>query len=446
MFIVIGDGTSVKTLQAVCEKGGEYNYEEVKECSPGSSICVKGKIVESPVNKENIEMQVEKVEIYGKVVQKDQYPIGKTKLPLEYLRSIPHMRPRTNTFVAISKIKSSIFQATYKFFNENGFTHVDLPVLTENECESGCQTLQVTHLLEKGSVKEIPCKTKDNTKSDTIDFSQDYFGKKVSLTVSAQLHLETYACALSKCFTITRAFRGEKSLTNHHLCEFNMVEWESCFITLKDNIKIAEDYIKYCLKYVIDNNTDDIDFLQNHHKSNLYEKLINVINKPFVITSHHDAILQLQEHVKQGLVTFTHEPLLTDDLAKEHEKYITDKLYDNSIVVVCYFPKAVKAFYMPVIDSSSVPRVDCFDILIPGVGETVGGSMRETDYTILLNRMLELNIDPSCLDFYLDLRKYGTVPHGGAGLGLERLIQFITGMDNIRDVISYPRTYKSCQF
>lgn len=449
-FVSLTDGSCQDALQIVChiEHDTKKTFEHLfKTGTTGASLKVLGTIIKSPAKGQLFELQATEVEVLGHVDGKS-YPMSKTrdKLSMEYLREQQHLRVRTNTFGALARVRSALTLAMHEYFSDSNFVFVDLPFITDSECEGGANPLQVTVLLTD-KVSDIPVKCTTNnktiTKTDEIDFNKDFFGKKVFLTVSAQLHLETYACALSNVYTMTRAFRGEPSSTPRHLAELNMLEWETCFTTLEDNIDYAETFIKHCIGYLMENCPEEMKFFDKQVRPGLINELKKLYDEPFVKTTHEEAVKVLKQHVEEKKVVFINEPKYDEDLSNEHEKYLVDKVY-NGPCVVRYYPQKVKAFYMPVISDTGIKRVNCYDLLTR-IGELVGGSQRISDYDELVGRMDELKMDKKKLDWYLDLRRYGSVPHGGAGIGFERLVMLMTGIDNIRDTIPFYRTVKDCQ-
>jgi asparaginyl-tRNA synthetase len=454
-FVSLYDGSYQETLQIVfhTENDKDKTFESLFSVGQtGVSISATGIIIESEGG-QPFEMQANKVHIFGIVA--DKYPMAKSKkaLSMEFLREQQHLRVRTNTFGALARIRSELIIAMHHFFHSSSFTFVDLPFITESECEGGANPLQVTTLLtDKRS--DIP--TINTPKelvipaSEEIDYTKDFFGKKVYLTVSAQLHLETYACALTNVYTMTRAFRGEPSNSTRHLAELNMLEWETCFTSLENNIDIAESFIKHCIGHVLEHCMPEMAFFDKIVRPGLIKELQAMYAEAFIKTTHEEAITLLRQHVEQGKVKFNSEPKYDDDLANEHEKYLVH-IYGKPCVVR-YYPKPVKAFYMPVVKEKEtkigdkvIERVNCYDLLTR-IGELVGGSQRIDNYDELVARMDELKMNKTQLDWYLDLRRYGSVPHGGAGIGFERLVMLLTGIDNIRDTVPFYRTVKDCKY
>ncbi len=463
IFIHISDGSMQQTLQIIASPEHIVNMEELSLITTGTSLFARGILIKSPAKGQQFELSAREIKIYQ--ICPSTFPFQKVGLPLEFMRKFPHLRHRSNIVRAVFAVKSCIMKSMHDFFEQQSFHHVDLPILTTNACESGCQPLQVTSLLNDGKISSIPTKTfkKEvfvhdkitqiigggtrttvNVPTDEIDFSKDFFDNPVYLTVSNQLHLECFAHGLGYVYTITQATRGEPSQTTKHLATFNMLEAEFCFGSLDDNINLAESLIKYCVSKVITECTEELNLLDRHNENKLLSKLHKIVDERFIRISHYHAIKLLKEsHLKDS---FINEPKFTDDLSGEHERFLV-KHFDNPVVVTNY-PKAVKAFYMPVtkkiIDSDvTIEYVDCFDILMD-IGEVVGGSQRIWNEGELIERMEELELDLKHLDWYVELRKYGSVPHGGFGLGIERLVATLTGMQNIKDCISFPISIHEC--
>ncbi|AGC02177.1 asparaginyl t-RNA synthetase [Acanthamoeba polyphaga moumouvirus] len=439
IFVHLSDGTSQTTLQIVISSEYTDNFNEVNNLTTGTSINVIGKLVKSPAAKQVVELLAQRVTIYQ--ICDSSFPMQKVGLPLDFLRTLPHLRHRTNIMRAIFSIKSRIMLSIHDFFSTSNYIYVDIPALTTNACEGGCHPLQVTSLLDKGETNQIPV-IPNTTK---INFTQDFFNKPVYLTVSNQLHLECFAHGLGYVYTITPATRGEPSQSTKHLAHFSMLEVESCFGDLKDNMDVAENFIKYCTSQVLKYCENELKVLEFSNKG-LIKKLEKIVSDKFIRIAHRDAILLLQKiHENKP---FQERPEFNDDLTGEHEKFLV-KHFGNPVIVMRY-PKQVKAFYMPVHHSinqenNSIEYVDCFDLLMD-IGEVVGGSQRIWDYNELSSRMNELNIDKEHLKWYLDLRKYGSVPHGGFGLGIERLVAVLTGMINIKDCATFPITVHHCEY
>lgn len=462
VFVHLTDGTNQQTLQIVASPEHVTNMDELASITTGTSLHVEGVVVLSPAKGQKFELSARKVQIYQ--VCPTDFPFQKVGLPLEFMRKFPHLRHRSNIMQAVFAVKSRIMFSIHQFFMERSYHQVDLPILTTNACESGCQPLQVTSLMNDGKVSSIPVKTvkrevditdpvmqltvggKTMTKdipTDEIDFSKDFFDNPVFLTVSNQLHLECFAHGLGYVYTITPATRGEPSQTTKHLATFQMLEWEFCFGKLSDNMEIAESLIKYCAKQILEKCPDEMAVLEKN-EAGLEAKVKKIMADPFVRISHYDAVKLLKE--ANATTAFADEPDFAGDLAGEHERWLVNHF--GQPVIVMRYPKAVKAFYMPVadtkeVDGKVVDYVDCFDLLMD-IGEVVGGSQRIWDEATLVQRMADIGMDPKHLDWYVELRRYGSVPHGGAGIGIERLTATLTGMANIKDCISFPITVHSC--
>ena len=424
-FLTISDGTFFTPLQVVYHDT-MANFQEVAKYGVGAAVIVKGKLVATPDAKQAFEVQADEVMLEG--ASSPDYPLQKKRHTLEYLRTIDHLRPRTNTFQAVFKIRSLVAFAIHQFFQERGFVYVHTPIITASDAEGAGEMFQVTTL----PLDQVP-KTEDGK----VDFSQDFFNKKTSLTVSGQLYGETFAQAFRNIYTFGPTFRAENSNTQRHAAEFWMIEPELAYADLDDVIQCEEDMLKYMIQYVLDNAPEEMAFLNQCVDKGLLDRLHHVLNSEFARVTYTDAVNELMKHNDE----FEYKVSWGVDLQTEHERYLTEKLYKRPVFVTDY-PKDIKAFYMkqnP--DGKTVAAVDC---LVPGIGEIMGGSQREEDYDKLLKRMNEMGMEMDQYDFYLDLRKYGTTRHGGFGLGFERAVMYITGMSNIRDVIPYPRTVGNC--
>lgn len=445
-FISLNDGSTIQNLQCVVD------YENTDQAilskiNTGASIEIFGILIASQGKGQSVEIQAEKIIILGES-DPDSYPIQPKKHSLEFLRENAHLRVRTNTFSSIFRIRSSISFAIHKYFKENGFVYVNTPIITGSDAEGAGEMFKVTTLnINKAEVED----------NGSIDYSKDFFGKETNLTVSGQLEAENMAMGLGKVYTFGPTFRAENSNTSRHLAEFWMIEPEMAFYDLIDNMNLAEDFIKYVLKYVVEDCKDDLDFLNNRlinedknkpkqerHELTLIERLNFVVNNDFVRITYTEAyeILKNSKPNKKKKFKF---PISEwgIDLQSEHERFLVEKHFKKPVIIYDY-PSKIKAFYMRMNDDGKT--VKAMDILFPGIGEIVGGSQREERLDILKARIKELNIDEEELWWYLDLRKFGTVEHSGFGLGLERLILFATGMSNIRDVIPFPRTPKNAEF
>ena len=426
-FIEINDGTFFNNVQIVYTDKLE-NFEEISKLTISSSIKVTGLLVETQNAKQPFEIQAESIQIEN--LSDNSYPLQKKRHSFEYLRTISHLRPRTNTFNSVFRVRSVLAYAIHKFFQERGFVYVNTPILTGSDAEVAGEMFNVNSFY----LNNIP-KTEENN----VDFSKDFFGKPAHLTVSGQLNAETYAEAFCNVYTFGPTFRAENSNTVKHAAEFWMVEPEICFADLTDDMDLAEDMIKYIFKYVLDNCPEEMQFFNQFIDKGLLERLNHVITSDFARVTYTDAIKELEKHNDE----FEYKVSWGVDLQTEHERYLCEKIFKKPVFVTDY-PKDIKAFYMKQNDDGKT--VAATDLLVPGIGEIIGGSQREENYDKLLNRMKELNMPISEYDWYLDLRKYGSCNHAGFGLGFERAIMYLTGMQNIRDVIPFPRTPKNCEF
>ena len=434
IFIELNDGTCSSNLQVIISNN-IINLDEIK--TTGTSLLIEGKLKLSPKNTNQLlELETTKILHVGKC-DGHRYPIAKKKITMEFLREKLHLRARTNTISAISRIRNVLSFATHQFFQENNFKYVNTPLITTSDCEGAGEMFQVTTLLDKNPSTFIK---KDNT----IDYTKDFFGKPTFLTVSGQIQGEMYSCCLGNIYTFGPTFRAEKSHTTRHLSEFWMIEPEMTFATLVDDMNCAEDYIKYCCKSVYDKCKDDLIFLEKMYDPECINRLENVINESFERITYTKAIDLLLDEINKGH-KFEFSVNWGDDLKSEHERYICEVIYKKPVIVYNY-PRDIKAFYMRVNELDQEPglTVAAMDVLVPKVGELIGGSQREERLEILENRMKELGLKIEDYEWYLDLRRYGTIPHSGFGLGFERLVQFITGIDNIRDVIPFPRWAGNC--
>ena len=426
-FIEINDGTFFNNVQIVYTDKLE-NFEEISKLTISSSIKVTGLLVETQNAKQPFEIQAESIQIEN--LSDNSYPLQKKRHSFEYLRTISHLRPRTNTFNSVFRVRSVLAYAIHKFFQERGFVYVNTPILTGSDAEGAGEMFNVNSF----DLNNIP-KTEENN----VDFSKDFFGKPAHLTVSGQLNAETYAEAFCNVYTFGPTFRAENSNTVKHAAEFWMVEPEICFADLTDDMDLAEDMIKYIFKYVLDNCPEEMQFFNQFIDKGLLERLNHVITSDFARVTYTDAIKELEKHNDE----FEYKVSWGVDLQTEHERYLCEKIFKKPVFVTDY-PKDIKAFYMKQNDDGKT--VAATDLLVPGIGEIIGGSQREENYDKLLNRMKELNMPINEYDWYLDLRKYGSCNHAGFGLGFERAIMYLTGMQNIRDVIPFPRTPKNCDF
>ena len=425
-FIVLSDGTFFTPLQVVYNDNME-NFAEISKTNVGAALIVKGTLVETPEAKQPFELQAETVTVEG--ASSGDFPMQKKRHTLEFLRTMTHLRPRTNTFQAVFRVRSLAAYAIHQFFQERGFVYVHTPLITGADCEGAGEMFRVTTM-----DPENPPRTEDGR----IDYSKDFFGKPTNLTVSGQLNGETYAMAFRNIYTFGPTFRAENSNTTHHAAEFWMIEPEIAFADLSDDMRMAEDMIKYIIAYVLENAPEEMQFFNSFVDKGLLERLNHVMNSDFGHITYTDAIKLLEEHNDQ----FEFPVHWGSDLQTEHERYLTEVLFKRPVFVTDY-PKEIKAFYMKLNeDGKTVAAMDC---LVPGIGEIIGGSQREDNYEILKARMEELGLKPEDYDFYLDLRKYGSTRHAGFGLGFERCVMYLTGMANIRDVVPFPRTVNNCE-
>ncbi len=427
-FIELNDGTAFQNLQVVFEDNKVENFNEVGKLNVGASVIVKGTLLLTPQAKQPYEIHAEEIMIEG--LSTPDYPLQKKRHSVEFLRTIAHLRPRTNTFSAVFRVRSVAAFAIHKFFNERGFVYIHTPLITGSDCEGAGEMFRVTTLDDKN-----PPLTEDGS----VDYSQDFFGKKTSLTVSGQLNAECMAMAFSNVYTFGPTFRAEKSYTGRHAAEFWMVEPEIAFADLSDYMDLATDMIKYVLAYVMEQCPDEMKFFNQFYDKGLLERLQNIVDSDFVRLSYTDAIKLLTESGKE----FEYPVSWGVDLQTEHERYLTEEVYGKPVFVTDY-PKEIKAFYMRLNDNKKT--VAAADLLVPGIGEIIGGSQREERMDVLLDRIHELGLHEDDYSWYLDLRRYGGTHHAGYGLGFERLIMYITGIQNIRDVLPFPRTTGSADF
>ena len=425
-FIVINDGTFFTPLQVVYHDDME-NFEEISKLNVGAAVVVTGTLVATPQAKQPFEIQAKTVTVEG--ASAPDYPLQKKRHSFEYLRTIAHLRPRTNTFQAVFRVRSLTAYALHKFFQERGFVYVHTPIITGSDCEGAGEMFRVTTM----DMENIP-----KTENGAVDYTQDFFGKETSLTVSGQLNAETYAQAFGNVYTFGPTFRAENSNTTRHAAEFWMIEPEMAFADLEDDMDLAEDMLKYVINYVMENAPEEMNFFNSFVDKGLIDRLTNVATSEFARITYTDAIEILKKHNDK----FEFKVSWGIDLQTEHERYLTEEVYKRPVFVTDY-PKDIKAFYMkqnP--DGKTVAAVDC---LVPGIGEIIGGSQREDDYEKLATRMEELGMKTEDYGFYMDLRKYGSTRHAGFGLGFERCIMYLTGMGNIRDVVPFPRTVNNCE-
>ena len=424
-FIVLHDGTFFETLQVVYHDTME-NFADISKLNVGAAIIVKGTLVATPQAKQPFEIQASEVTVEG--ASAPDYPLQKKRHSLEYLRTMTHLRPRTNTFQAVFRVRSLCAYAIHRFFQEQGFVYVHTPLITGSDCEGAGEMFQVTTL----DMNNVPTDDKG-----AIDYSQDFFGKETNLTVSGQLNCETFAQAFRNVYTFGPTFRAENSNTTRHAAEFWMIEPECAFADLNDNMDLAEAMLKYVIRYVLENAPEEMNFFNSFVDKGLLDRLNHVINSEFGHVTYTEAVELLEKNNDK----FDYKVFWGCDLQTEHERYLTEEIFKKPVFVTDY-PKEIKAFYMKMNeDNKTVAAMDC---LVPGIGEIIGGSQREDDFEKLEKRMDELGLKKEDYDFYLDLRKYGSTRHSGFGLGFERCVMYLTGMGNIRDVIPFPRTVKNC--
>jgi asparaginyl-tRNA synthetase len=425
-FIVINDGTFFEPLQVVYSDKLD-NFDVISKLNVGAAIIVRGTLVETPNAKQPFEIQAESVEVEGPST--GEYPLQKKRHSFEYLRTISHLRPRTNTFQAVFRVRSLIAYAIHKFFQEREFVYVHTPLITGSDCEGAGEMFRVTTL----DMENLP-----KTPEGAIDYAQDFFGKETNLTVSGQLNGETFAQAFKNIYTFGPTFRAENSNTTRHAAEFWMIEPEIAFADLKDDMMLAESMLKYVIRYVLDHAPEEMNFFNSFVDKGLIDRLKHVEQSEFAHVTYTEAIEILEKNNDR----FEYKVSWGADLQTEHERYLTEEVYKRPVFVTDY-PKEIKAFYMKLNeDGKTVAAMDC---LVPGIGEIIGGSQREDDYDKLVKRMEECGLNQEDYDFYLDLRKYGSTRHAGFGLGFERCVMYLTGMQNIRDVVPFPRTVKNCE-
>ena len=427
-FLEINDGSCLKNLQVIAD-GSIENYEsEVKKLGTGSSVRVEGIVVASQGKEQAIEIKAERVHVYG--FAPEDFPLQKKRHGFDYLRTIAHLRPRTNTFGAVTRIRHTLSMAVHDFFRARGFFYVQTPIITANDCEGAGEMFQVTTL----DLDKLP-----RTPEGKVDYAQDFFSRRTSLTVSGQLEGEIYAMALGNIYTFGPTFRAENSNTTRHLAEFWMIEPEMAFADLDHNAYIAEEFLKHVIRAVLEQNQEDLNLLDSFVQKGLKESLQNIVSGPFARMTYTEAVEILEKSGQK----FEYPAKWGSGLQTEHERYLTEVHLKRPVILTDY-PKDFTAFYMRLNDDKKTVRN--MDVLVPQIGEIIGGSQREERYDVLLERMQEAGLKPEDYAFYLDLRKYGTAPHAGFGLGFERLVLLCTGMGNIRDVIPFPRTPGHCEF
>ena len=423
-FMVVNDGTFFEPVQVVYADKLD-NFETICKLNVGAAVIVTGQVKVTPEMKQPFEIHADEVVIEGESTP--DYPLQKKRHSFEYLRTISHLRPRTNTFQAVFRVRSLTAYAIHKFFQERDFVYVHTPLITGSDCEGAGEMFQVTTM----DLSNVP------TKDGKVDYSQDFFGKPTNLTVSGQLNGETYAMAFKNIYTFGPTFRAENSNTTRHAAEFWMIEPEIAFADLTDDMMLAESMLKYVISYVLEHAPEEMAFFNQFVDKGLIERLEHVVNSDFGRITYTDAITELEKHNDE----FDYKVYWGCDLQTEHERYLTEKIFKRPVFVTDY-PKEIKAFYMKLNeDGKTVAAMDC---LVPVIGEIIGGSQREDDYEVLKNRMAECGLKEEDYEFYLDLRKYGSARHAGFGLGFERCVMYLTGMGNIRDVIPFPRTVGNC--
>lgn len=424
-FMVVNDGTFFEPLQVVFEDRLS-NFANISKLNVGSAVVVTGMLVPTPEAKQPFEIRADKVEVEGESTP--DYPLQKKRHTFEYLRTISHLRPRTNTFQAVFRVRSLLAYAIHRYFQERDFVYVHTPLITGSDCEGAGEMFQVT-TMDLADIKKTP--------EGKVDYAGDFFGKPVNLTVSGQLNGETYAMAFKNIYTFGPTFRAENSNTTRHAAEFWMIEPEMAFADLKDDMLVAEGMLKYAIRYVLEQAPQEMKFFNEFVDKGLLERLNHVVSSDFGHVTYTEAIDILKEHNDK----FEYKVSWGCDLQTEHERYLTEEIFKRPVFVTDY-PKEIKAFYMKMNDDNkTVAAMDC---LVPGIGEIIGGSQREDDYDKLSARMKDLGLKEEDYAFYLDLRKYGSARHAGFGLGFERLVMYVTGMGNIRDVIPFPRTVNNC--
>lgn len=427
-FINVNDGSTLENIQVVVDVE-HFDTDLITNITTGSGICVKGTLVGSMGKGQSVEIRAGEIELYG-TADTETYPLQKKGHSMEFLREIAHLRPRTNTFGAIFRLRHHLAFAIHKYFNDRGYFYLHTPIITGSDAEGAGEMFRVTTL----NMNDLPL-----TDQGRIDYSDDFFGKEAKLTVSGQLEGELGALALSTVYTFGPTFRAENSNTPRHLAEFWMVEPEMAFYDIHDNMDLAEDILKYLVNYVLEHDRKDLEFLRDRYEQGLIDKLTGIRDTAFERISYTTAVDVLMEADRK----FEYPIGWGKDLQSEHERYLVEKHYMKPVIITDY-PKDIKAFYMKQNDDGKTVRA--MDVLFPGIGEIIGGSQREEDYDRLLARINEMNIPEKDLWWYLETRKFGTVPHSGFGLGFERLVQFVSGMSNIRDVIPFPRTPKNAEF
>lgn len=439
-FIEINDGSCLSNMQCVMSSDAEgYDLVESGFITTGTSVLIEGIVVSSQGSKQKVELKVATLILIGKS-DPSAYPIQKKRATREFLRTIAHLRPRTNTFGAVTRVRNALAYATHKFFQENGFVWISSPIITASDCEGAGEQFCVTTLISNAGESDCPLNSIPTTMEGNVDWSQDFFGKPAFLTVSGQLNAETYASALSDVYTFGPTFRAENSNTARHLAEFWMIEPELAFADLNDDMACATAYLQYVVKYILENCKEDMDFFNTWIEKGIINRLKDVVEKDFIQLTYSDAVELLLKSKKK----FEFPVKWGLDLQSEHERYITEIAFGGRPVIIRDYPKEIKAFYMRQNDDGKT--VAAMDLLVPRVGELIGGSQREERLDYLESRLDELKLSKDSYWWYLDLRRFGSVPHAGFGLGFERLVQFATGIENIRDAIPFPRSPGSADF
>ena len=427
-FIEINDGSCLKNLQVVTDHSMDGFEAASKKLHTGSCVGCIGKLVLSPGKEQSVELQANSIEVYGEA-DPEHYPLQKKHHSFEFLREIAHLRPRTNTFGAVMRVRNRLSYAIHNFFQDEGFVYLHTPIITANDCEGAGEIFQVT-TLNPGSPPML---------DGCVDYSQDFFGEKTGLTVSGQLEGEVFAMALSEIYTFGPTFRAENSNTSRHLSEFWMVEPEMAFYDLEDDMDLAESFLRYLLKDALENCSEDLEFFNKQIDKTILERHRKIVDNKFERISYSEAVQLLGKSNKK----FKYSVKWGSNLQSEHERYISEEVFNNPVIIYDY-PEEIKPFYMKINDNGKTVRA--MDVLLPKLGEIIGGSQREDDYDVLLKRMKFKKLNSEDYNWYLDLRRFGSAPHSGFGLGFERLVQFVTGVENIRDVIPFPRTPKNARF
>eukprot|EP00941_MAST-03F_sp_MAST-3F-sp1_P001001 g1001.t1 len=446
VFVQLNDGSCGTDLQVVVQNEGEWTtegFDEVIECGgTGACLEVQGTVVKSPAKGQLIEVQGKKIIVHGTVTDPKKYPLSKKRHTVETLRKMMHLRPRTNLIAAVTRVRNACAYATHRFFQDRGFLYINTPLITAADCEGAGEMFSVSTILpDDGDVSKLPL-----TEEGKLNYEKDFFKKPSFLTVSGQLNVECFSCSMSDVYTFGPTFRAEDSHTSRHLAEFWMIEPEIAFADLEDNMRLAEDYLKYCAQFVMDNCMSDLEFFDKRVEQGLIERLKNVVSNDFQKLTYTEAIDLLISHKRAKKVKFNRKLEKKDplrwgiDLRSEHERYLTETVFKKPVIVTDY-PASFKAFYMRMNDNCEEGKqtVRAMDILVPKIGEIIGGAQREERFEYLKQRIEAQGNTVEDFDWYTDLRKYGTVPHAGFGLGFERLVQFVTGVENIRDVIPFPR-------